>query len=229
MKLLPGVYQVAGPNVSHSFDATAYLLPAGDSLYLIDCGTPEGFAQIVDNIRSLGFDPSRLARIYATHGHYDHVGAAGLFAQAFGTQLYVHALDREQVETGDSERTSASLLYGAAFPPTPVHGVIAQGDAFATDAGSWTVLHTPGHTKGGVCYVIEKERVIFSGDTLFRLSVGRTDLDGGDNDALYNSLLLLTGRLKGDYRVFPGHMGETTLDFERKHNPYLRGGGNQDY
>ena len=54
-------------------------------------------------------------------------------------------------------------------------------------------------------------------------------LDGGDNDALYNSLLLLTGRLKGDYRVFPGHMGETTLDFERKHNPYLRGGGNQDY
>ena len=107
--------------------------------------------------------------------------------------------------------------------------ILHGGECFTAAGIEFSVLHTPGHTKGGVCYVIEKERVIFSGDTLFRLSVGRTDLDGGDNDALYNSLLLLTGRLKGDYRVFPGHMGETTLDFERKHNPYLRGGGNQDY
>ncbi len=192
MKLLPGVYQVAGPNVSHSFDATAYLLPAGDSLYLIDCGTPEGFAQIVDNIRSLGFDPSRLARIYATHGHYDHVGAAGLFGQAFGTQLYVHALDREQVETGDSERTSASLLYGAAFPPTPVHGVIAQGDAFATDAGSWTVLHTPGHSPGSCCFALEHAvgmRLLIAGDTLHG---GYSPLIGSDEAAWRESLRRLT-------------------------------------
>lgn len=155
MKLLPGVYQVAGPNVSHSFDATAYLLPAGESLYLIDCGTPEGFAQIVDNIRSLGFDPSRLARIYATHGHYDHVGAAGLFAQAFGTQLYVHALDREQVETGDSERTSASLLYGRVLPAHPGTRRDRPGRRFCHGRRLLDHPAHPGAQPGSCCFALD--------------------------------------------------------------------------
>ena len=85
MKLLPGIYQVGGPARSHSYDATAYLLTAGDDLYMIDCGKPEGFPLIIGNIRSLGFDPSRIRAVFATHGHYDHCGAARLFREQFGT------------------------------------------------------------------------------------------------------------------------------------------------
>ena len=169
MMLLPDVYQVGGPARSHAFDATAYLLPAGDALLMIDCGTPEGFPQILENIRSLGFDPARVTRIYATHGHYDHVGAAGLFRARFATGLYVHELDRAQVETGDSERTSASLLYGVQSEPIPVDGTLQEGDRFQTDAGTVTVLHTPGHTMGSCCFVLEHRigmRLLFAGDTL---------------------------------------------------------------
>ena len=158
--------------------------------------------------------------ILLTHGHFDHTMGVAELKSHENALVAIHEADAGALAGG---KASLAYLGGALVKPCKVDIILHGGECFTS------VLHTPGHTKGGVCYVIEKERVIFSGDTLFRLSVGRTDLDGGDNDALYNSLLLLTGRLKGDYRIFPGHMGETTLDFERKHNPYLRGGGNQDY
>ena len=170
MKLLPHVYQVGGPSRSHFFDATVYLLPAGDEIVLIDCGTPEGFERIVENIRSLGFDPARITRIYATHGHYDHTGAAKLFREHFGTKLYIHPIDRAQVENGDSVLTSASLLYGVESEPTPVDGTFDEGDTFSVDAGNISILHTPGHTQGGCCFILEHAqtgmRMLFAGDTL---------------------------------------------------------------
>jgi hydroxyacylglutathione hydrolase len=83
------------------------------------------------------------------------------------------------------------------------------------------VLHTPGHSKGGVCYVLEEERLIFCGDTLFRLSVGRTDFTGGSPQELYGSIKNRLFALEGDYDVYPGHMRKTTLQFEREHNPFM--------
>ena len=83
------------------------------------------------------------------------------------------------------------------------------------------VMHTPGHTKGGVCYMDEKDKLIFSGDTLFCLSAGRTDFPGGSTKELFESLKRLRD-LPGDYTVCPGHNKETTLDFERKNNRYMR-------
>ena len=83
------------------------------------------------------------------------------------------------------------------------------------------MIHTPGHTPGGVCYIFEDERVIFSGDTLFRLSAGRTDFETGSDYDMALSLKTLA-LLDGDYAVYPGHGPATTLDFEREHNPYMR-------
>ncbi|MFR7609969.1 MAG: hypothetical protein ACLUZ4_04155 [Christensenellaceae bacterium] len=125
-------------------------------------------------------------------------------------------------------KASLAYLGGALVKPCKVTSSLTAANASPLPALN-SAFCTPRGIPRAAYAMLSKKNVDFSGDTLFRLSVGRTDLDGGDNDALYNSLLLLTGRLKGDYRVFPGHMGETTLDFERKHNPYLRGGGNQDY
>lgn len=195
MKLLPNVYQVGGPSRSHFFDATAYLLPAGDELYMIDCGTPEGIEQILANIRSLGFDPARITRIYATHGHYDHVGAAKILRERFGTKLFIHEIDRDQVEKGDSEMTSAALLYGVESDPTPVDGTFDEGDSFVTDAGPISVLHTPGHTQGSCCFILEHEqtglRMLFAGDTLHG---GYSEKIGSSEPLWRESLKKLTDR-----------------------------------
>ncbi len=169
MKLLPNIYQVGGPSRTHHYDATSYLLPVGDELYLVDCGTREGFELLLANICSLGYDPGRITRIYGTHGHYDHIGAAKLFRERFGTRLYLHPLDREQVERGDGVRTTAQLLYGVEAEPITVHETYADGDAFTTDAGPVRILHTPGHSMGSSCFVVEHNigmRLLIAGDTL---------------------------------------------------------------
>lgn len=194
MLLLPGIYQVGGPGRSHSFDATAYLLAQGDHYVMIDCGTPEGFPRIVENIRALGVAPARITRIYATHGHYDHIGAAGLFRAQFGTELYIHPIDRRQVEEGDSEMTSAALLYGVKSEPIPVDGTFEEGDGFEVDAGPVSILHTPGHTMGSCCFVLEHRigmTMLFAGDTLHG---GASEKIGSDEEAWKQSLKKLTSR-----------------------------------
>jgi len=194
MKLLPSIYQVGGPGKSHGFDATAYLLPAGNELYMIDCGTREGFEQIVRNIRSLGFDPACITRIYGTHGHYDHIGGAKLFAQQFGAALYLHQLDREQVETGDSLRTTASLLYGVRAEPIPVDQIYQDGDTFACDAGLVEIIHTPGHSMGSCCFALQHVcgmSFLIAGDTLHG---GFSPLIGSNESVWRKSLQRLTAR-----------------------------------
>ena len=192
MKLLPHIYQVGGPCKTHPYDATSYLLPAGGELYLIDCGTREGFGMLLANIRSLGFDPAKITRIYGTHGHYDHVGAAKMFHEQFGSELYLHPLDREQVETGDSLRTTASLLYGVEAEPIPVHHAYADGDRFDCDAGTVRIMHTPGHSMGSSCFVVEHKselRFLIAGDTLHG---GCSPLIGSDETVWRKSLERLT-------------------------------------
>ena len=200
---------------------TLPLGPLGTNCYLVSDGQsglcavidPGASAQkILQRVQEAGW---KIGLILLTHAHFDHTGALKALHSALpAVPIYVHPADSDNARN----MSHGNLVYTDTYQ---------EGDTVKLGALEFTVLETPGHTPGSVC--LRCGSALFSGDTLFRLSVGRTDLDGGDNDALYNSLLLLTGRLKGDYRVFPGHMGETTLDFERKHNPYLRGGGNQDY
>lgn len=209
MMLLPGVYQVAGPSVSHFFDATAYLFPCDGELMLVDCATREGHEQMLANIRHLGFDPARLTRVLGTHGHYDHIGGAKLLRESFGTRLYLHSLDREQVETGDSVRTTASLLYGVEAEPIPVDGCLEEGDSFQVDAGVLHVLHTPGHSPGSCCFVLEHTSglsMLFAGDTLHG---GYHPLIGANLDIWPESLKKLTSR-HFDYFTF-GHCNPQLL------------------
>ncbi|GHU75468.1 MBL fold metallo-hydrolase [Clostridia bacterium] len=194
MRLLPSVFQVGGPALTHSNDATAYLLTVGDALYLIECGTPEGYELLQRNIRKLGFDPARVKRIYGTHGHYDHVGAAARFAEDYYTELYLHEADREQVESGDDVRTTASLLYGHTFPPAKVHHPLTGGMSFTVDAGVVETLHTPGHSMGSCCFVLTHicgMVLLFGGDTL---SGGFSPRIGSDEDVWRNSLNKLCER-----------------------------------
>jgi glyoxylase-like metal-dependent hydrolase (beta-lactamase superfamily II) len=158
--------------------------------------------------------------ILITHGHWDHTGAVkelmALFPEA---ELYIGEKDAELLE--DPEKSRA-IFRGVNIDDyiVPGAGRLADGETLTLDGLEITVIETPGHTRGGVCYICRD--AIFAGDTLFYQSVGRCDLYGGNFDALRESLKRLCA-LSGDPVVYPGHGETTTLGYERAHNPYIKG------
>ena len=154
-----------------------------------------------------------------THGHVDHVSALAELSARHPAPAYVHPLDAAWC-FGPLNRLPGFYDEAPASPPAPlVHG--AGGDALELAGARWQVLETPGHTPGGVCYLLEDDRVLFAGDTLFRGSAGRTDLPGGDSRALSRSLRKLAD-LPDDVVVRSGHGDPTTIGHEKRHNYFMR-------
>lgn len=160
-----------------------------------------------------------LTKILLTHGHYDHIGGVREVQKATGAQVYIHEEDVPMLS--DTQKNLALWIEPYAdFEPVTEFATVKDGDVIEDGDASFTVLHTPGHTRGSVCYLCED--IILSGDTLFCLSRGRTDFPGGSDAQMLASFKRLK-ELQGDYRVFPGHNESTTLEFERKNNPVMRG------
>jgi hydroxyacylglutathione hydrolase len=173
--------------------------------------------QILALARDMGV---RITRVVASHAHLDHIMAARAIVEATGAPFLLHQADQF---IADNLPVSARMLLGHDVPPAPTP------DAFPTDgqdleiAGvTVQVIHTPGHTPGSLCLYAADARLLFSGDTLFRESVGRTDLPGGDTDQILRSISRRLFALPADTRVLPGHMQETTIAHERAHNPFVR-------
>ena len=147
-----------------------------------------------------------IAAIFLTHGHFDHVGGVREIAAETGCRVYLCDADLAM----PPQMTAGPLYYTNTY---------SEG-SFVEEAGlSFKVLHTPGHTPGSVCLMCEN--ALFSGDTLFWGSCGRTDLPGGSWATIRVSLKRLAD-LSGDFDVYPGHGDATTLSFERKMNPYMQ-------
>ena len=142
----------------------------------------------------------RIAAILLTHGHFDHIGAVGALMEK-DTMLAVHRLDAPQLQ--DPQANVSWMLGRSVTAPAPTC-LLEEGDAVEAAGMTLQVLHTPGHTPGGVCYVLGEN--LFTGDTMFEHGYGRTDLPGGDETALIRSLRYLTP-LRRTCRIFAGHEG----------------------
>ena len=149
----------------------------------------------------------KIQAVLLTHGHFDHVGGVRQLAADADCRVYLHAQELSMPQ----QLTAGPLHY------THTYG---EGDVLTLAGTTFRVLHTPGHTPGCVCLMAED--VLFSGDTLFADSCGRTDLPGGDWATIRKSLLRLAAMEK-DYTVYPGHGQSTTLAQEKSFNPYMKG------
>ncbi len=152
--------------------------------------------------------------ILLTHGHFDHVGAVEKIAEETGCALWMHEGDWSQ-KTDPMTR----YFYPLANCDFTEVQFCEEGQHITAGGLDFAVLTTPGHTWGSVCYLCGD--ALFSGDTLFDGSCGRTDLPGGDWETIQESLQRLA-RLEGDFRVFPGHGNSTALAAQRQYNPYMR-------
>jgi hydroxyacylglutathione hydrolase len=154
--------------------------------------------------------------ILNTHGHFDHV-AGNQLLHLPDAVLAIHQEDRELLLAG-----GGAPMFGLPFVPSPEPTLLLE-DGMILEIGdlSITVLHTPGHTAGGVCFYIPEDQGLLTGDTLFAGSIGRSDLPGGSHQVLERSLKRLC-ELPGNTRVYPGHGDATTIDRERRVNPFLR-------
>lgn len=169
---------------------------------------------LMGHIRNEGL---KVEAILLTHGHFDHVMGIPGFLKEFDVPVYAH---EDEKETLGDPALNLSRSYTDGFRFEEAAG-ISDGQRLDLAGFSFLVLHTPGHTPGGVCYYIESEKVLFSGDTLFQDSVGRTDFPGSSMSALVRSIREKLMTLPDDVKVYPGHMGETMIGHEKEHNPFI--------
>lgn len=194
-----------------TFQANCYVLTAGSDCVVIDPGGETD--RLLAQLQGLGAVPSLLL---LTHGHPDHLAAAGDLREATKARLLVHEADRAAVE--HPHPYMVQLVGGLA--PCAVDGTLTDGQQVEVGEIALRVLHTPGHSPGGVCFLAPG--VAFTGDTLFAGSVGRTDLPGGDWNMLAQSLKRLIAETTPDTVVYSGHGPATTMAEELAHNPYLQ-------
>ena len=195
--------------------------PFATNCYIVgDESTKEGIIidpgdeakKILKRVNELGLD---IKLILLTHGHIDHAGALKEVKEALNVDVAVH------VDDANFERyQSAGLVLGLFYPKPPAPDrLLKDGDTLDIAGMHFDVLHTPGHTAGGICLL--RDGVVFSGDTLFNRSIGRSDLPGGNHsqllESIHNKLLVLDD----DTVVHPGHGDETTIAAERNGNPFL--------
>ncbi len=179
---------------------------------LIDCSSSR--QEFIDSVKSANVN---LKYILLTHGHFDHILGVDKFNEVFGVETYVSADDMSQIEL-----TPKFMEMFMGIEPVEIKSIknfVNEGDVFKIGDIEIKAISTPGHTKGGTCYIVGDK--LFSGDTLFKGSVGRCDLPEGNFNDIVKSVKEKLFTLPDDTEVFTGHGAKTTIGFEKKYNEIL--------
>ncbi|UCC66399.1 MAG: MBL fold metallo-hydrolase [Deltaproteobacteria bacterium] len=200
--------------------------PLQANCYIVGCERTRQAAVIdpggdVDQIlTALAKDQLRLVYIINTHGHVDHAAGNKRLKEVTGAQLVIHESDAPMI----THLARSGSMWGMKVENSPPPDLyVREGDTITIGDISLKVLHTPGHSPGGISLVTDK--VVFVGDTLFAGSIGRTDFAGGDYDGLISGVRTKIFTLGDDVVVYPGHGPETTVGQEKRSNPFFREGG----
>jgi len=169
--------------------------------------------RILRSVEDLGL---KVKLIVLTHGHMDHVGALKETKEATNADVAIHTDDARSLQAGNPLGMMSRL---SLQPPPPPDRLLEDGDGIDIGDLRFLVLHTPGHTPGGICLL--GEGVVFTGDTLFNFSIGRTDMPGGSHSQLMDGIHTKLMALPDNTIVYPGHGPQTTIGTERQWNPFL--------
>ncbi len=201
---------------SGPIQTNAYLLTHGGEAVLVDA--PDGIWEQVAPV--LEREDAKLSALWLTHGHWDHTQGAAEVVRRTGVPVYAHEGDRPLIETPEVMRPL--LIPGITVEPVRVDRWLKDGDSLEALGDRVGVSHVPGHSAGSLMFHFPASRAAFAGDALFRGSVGRTDLPGGDFYVLERSIRTRIYVLPDDTRVFPGHGGPTSVGAEKASNPHVR-------
>ncbi|MHC4363105.1 MAG: MBL fold metallo-hydrolase [Planctomycetota bacterium] len=201
-----------------AFETNCYVLrqgPDATDCLIIDAGLGAGEPE--DFLQENGLSP---AGVLLTHGHADHIAGVPALRKSFpDVQVHIHKLDAEMLTGG---KDNLSELAGILLRTEPAEFVLEEGDIIEQVGIRLHVLHTPGHTPGGISLYSKDERIVFAGDALFAGSIGRTDFPGGSTSQLLNSIRQKLFTLPDETLVYPGHGATTTIAREKAHNPFLQ-------
>lgn len=196
------------------YGTNTWLLYDDDSrkAILVDPSAPS--ESLLERIKSLGLE---IVMIVNTHGHGDHIGGNTWFKERLHCQLAIHKDDAHMLT---DNRKNFSEFMGTPLREKAADLLLEDGHSFSLDRYSVKVIHTPGHTPGCICLLCDK--YLISGDTLFEMSIGRTDFPGGSHKAIIDSIRDRLFVLDDDVIVFPGHGPQTSIGMEKLNNPFLR-------
>lgn len=194
------------------FDSNSYIIGDNGEGVLIDCGVAsnEILKEINDSLLKIKY-------IILTHGHIDHICSCSEVRNVTNAKLIIHESEKDAFA---NPLYNLSFLIGKSFGTCEVDKTVQDGDVIEVGGLRYEIIHTPGHSPGSICLKVDNK--LFTGDTLFKSGIGRTDLNGGNSREIEGSIKNKLYVLNDDVEVYPGHGMSSTIGYEKKYNQFVR-------